>query len=171
MRFPGTPVLAAVALAITAGVGVPLMIASSSSSHGRIRPDPHTAAVTTFPGLVPPTAEPTLPSITSAHPSTGTVIQAAGPFDDRFVLAGLRLERGVVRGTLTVTSDVSEVIDLQVLVGFFDRRGSLLGTGTYEKHGEGARPNEVVTFRVAAPPAVAGSVVAAAAAVPVLVNE
>lgn len=112
-----------------------------------------------------------LPSITSAHPSPGTVVQAAAPFDDRFTLMAMRLDRGAVTGTLTVTSDVSELIDLQVLVGFYDARGSLLGTAAYDKHGEGARPDEVVHFRVSAPPAVRGAAVAAAVGVPVLVNE
>ena len=99
------------------------------------------------------------------------MIHAAGPFDDRYVLAGLRLRSGVLTGTLTVTSDVSEIIDLQVVVGFYDRTGALLDTATYERHGEGAVPDEVVHLRVTAPPAVRDRAVAAAVGVPVLVNE
>ena len=101
----------------------------------------------------------------------GTVVRTAGPFDQRFQLSSFHLERGAVTGTLAVTSDVSELIDLQVMVGFYDRRGSLLGTASYDKHGEGSRPDEVVHFRVTAPTAARGDAAAAAVGVPVLVNE
>lgn len=96
--------------------------------------------------------------------------RAAGPFDERFVLSGLRLAGGVVTGTLTVTSDVSELIDLQVVAGFYDAQGRLLGTAVQERHGEGSRPDEVVPLRIAAP-ASARTAVSAAVGVPVLVNE
>lgn len=58
-----------------------------------------------------------------------------------------------------------------MLVGFYDRQGSLLGTTSYDKHGEGSRPNEVVQFQVAAPAVVRAGAAAAAVGVPVLVNE
>jgi hypothetical protein len=153
------------------GAVVPIALAASSPAHRPGPPDRATAAVTAFPGLVRPTAEPTPAAILRAHPRPGAVLQAEGPFDDRFTLARLALRDATVTGTLTVTSDVSEVIDLQVLVGFYDARGGLLGTGSWEKHGEGARPDEVVRFTVAAPDAVRGRVAAAAVSVPVLVNE
>jgi hypothetical protein len=169
VRSPGTPVLVAVALATAVGIGVPLALASSHDAAAL--PDRRTAAVVSFPGLARPTVQPLLPSLTTTHPRPGDVVRASGPFDDRFTLTGMTLVAGTVTGTLTVTSDVSELIDLQVVVGFYDRDGALLGTGSYERHGEGARPDEVVHLRVAAPPAVRDRSVAAAVGVPVLVNE
>ena len=133
-------------------------------------PDPRTAAVTSFPGLARPTSQPLMATIRDAHPAPGSVTHAAGPFDDRFALTGLRLVNSTVMGTLTVTSDVSELIDLQVVAGFYNAAGTLLGTAVLEKHGEGARPNEVVSLKIAAP-AGAGDAVSASVGVPVLVNE
>ena len=111
---------------------------------------------------------PVLIGLRAAHPATG-VTQVTGPFDDRFRFSGLRFANGHLTGALTVTSDVSEIIELQVLAGFYDRSGALIRTGTWEKHGEGdfANVDETLRFDVAAP---AGAV-AAALGVPVLVNE
>ncbi len=147
-------------------------VALATTSHdARPLPDRSTAAVTTLPGRIAPTGDTVLPGFATAHPVPGGVTRVAGPFDDRFTVSSTRLRRGAVAGVLTVTSDVSEVIDLQVMVGFYDARGTLLGTGTWEKHGEGARPDEVVRYFVTAPAAYRDRAVAAAIGVPVLVNE
>jgi len=130
-----------------------------------------------LPGLAAPTGEPVLPSITAAHPAPGAVVVAEGPFDDRFTLTRLRLDRTRVTGVVTVTSDVSELLELQVLAGFYDRRGRLLGTNRYVRPGHahhdgqaGAAP-EVAPFSVAVPRGLRARVVSAAVGVPVLVNE
>ena len=167
---PRAALIAAAFAAVAVGIGLPLALASSPDGRSDV-PDRKTAAVTSLPGRVAPAGDTTLPGITTSRPAPGTVVQVGGPFVDRFRISSLRIGRGVVTGVLTVTSDVSEVIDLQVQVGFYDASGAFLGTATYEKHGEGARPDEVVRFTVAAPAGVRARVASAAMGVPVLVNE
>ncbi len=135
------------------------------------------AVKTALPGLVAPPGDPMLPSLGRARPAAGTVVRAEGPFDDRLRLAGLRLEGARVTGEVTVTSDVSEILELQVLVGFYDRAGRLLGTNRYDRlegHQDGhagAAPPEEVRFSVAVPRDLRDRVASAAVGVPVLVNE
>ncbi len=135
------------------------------------------AVKTARPGLVAPPGGPMLPSLGRARPAAGTVVRAEGPFDDRLRLAGLRLEGARVTGEVTVTSDVSEILELQVLVGFYDRAGRLLGTNRYDRlegHQDGhagAAPPEEVRFSVAVPRDLRDRVASAAVGVPVLVNE
>ena len=118
-----------------------------------------------------------LRSVAEAHPSPGTVVRAEGPFDDRFTITRLRLRPTAVTGVLTVTSDVSDLLELQVLAGFYDRRGRLLGTGRHVHHGpqhhedSTGPPSEVERFSVTVPRRLRGEVVSAAVGVPVLVNE
>jgi hypothetical protein len=135
------------------------------------------AVKTALPGLVAPPGDPMLPSLGRARPAAGTVVRAEGPFDDRLRLARLRLEGARVTGEVTVTSDVSEILELQVLVGFYDRAGRLLGTNRYDRlegHQDGhagAAPPEEVRFSVAVPRDLRDRVASAAVGVPVLVNE
>ena len=150
----------------------------SASASSQAGPSGTGAAVkTTLPGLVAPTGDPMLPSLRRARPAAGTVVRAEGPFDDRLTLARLRLDRARVTGELTVTSDVSEILELQVLVGFYDRAGRLLGTNRYDRlegHQDGhagAAPPEEVRFSVAVPRDLRDRVASAAVGVPVLVNE
>jgi len=141
--------------------------------------DPQAAVQTSLPGLEPATAEPTLPGLATLAPDPGTVVQAAGPFDDRFRFERLRFGDGQVSGAVAVTSDVSELLELEVLAGFYDRDGSLVGTGRYVHHldeattdpGHEGAPAETHPFTVAVPDELADRAVAAAVGVPVLVNE
>lgn len=139
--------------------------------------DPSSAARTSFPGLRPPHGEPTLADLHTAAAVPGTVTQLRGPFDDRFELRRMALEGHVVTGSLEITSDVSDLLELQVLAGFYDRHGSLLGTGRFVHHLEedGHRhagpPRETEHFEITAPPRIRDRVAAAAVGVPVLVNE
>jgi hypothetical protein len=103
-----------------------------------------------------------------------------GPFDDRFTLAGLRVGHGAVSGRLLITSDVSDVLELQVLAGFYDAGGVFLGSGRATNHLDEATedsattdgpPSELEEFRIEAPARYAARVVSAAVGVPVLVNE
>jgi hypothetical protein len=111
------------------------------------------------------------------HPRPGTVAHVAGPFDDRLELSGLELEAGRLRGVLTVTSDVSDVLELQVLAGFYDADGRLLATRRFVHHGEihdeaaGHAPDETQRFEITVPQRARVSAVAAGVGVPVLVNE
>jgi len=141
--------------------------------------DPATAARTSLPGLAPATGEPTLPSLDDLHPAAGTVVQAPGPFDERFRLTGLRFDGTVVSGTATVTSDVSEILEFDAIAGFYDRGGRLVGTGHHVFHldesaadpGDTGKPSEIQRLRITVPPELRGVAVAAAVGVPVLVNE
>ncbi|GAB4098571.1 hypothetical protein [Sinomonas halotolerans] len=161
-----------------------LALASAALLAGCAAPgQPDTAAPqpvsvqTALPGLTAPTGEPGLPSLHEAHPKPGQAIQAAGPFDDRFEIEGLAFDGKDVKGTIRITSDVSDLLELQVLAGFYDADGTLLGTARFEHHldeSEGHQhagpPSEVEEFSIAAP-AAAGNAVSAAVGVPVLVNE
>lgn len=141
--------------------------------------DPATAARTTFPDLEPATEEPTLPSLATARPAAGTVVEVAGPFDDRFHFRRLRFDGETVRGTTTITSDVSDILELEVLAGFYDADGKLLGTAREVYHLDESQPEtehqgapeEARTFAIAVPAELRGDAVAAAVGVPVLVNE
>lgn len=172
----------ALALALAAAVlgGVATWALGGEDGHtpsaAASAPDPATAARTSFPGLKAATGEPQLAGIRSAHPRPGTVGTVPGPFDDRFDLGALRVRDGVVVGSLHITSDVSDVLELQVLAGFYDARGHFLGTGrfvhhlTEEKQHDGP-PSEEERFTITAPERFRDRASAAVIGVPVLVNE
>jgi len=148
------------------------------SGDGRGVPDPAGAAVTSFADLDAPSGDALLPGLDTATPAPGTVDQVVGPFDDRFAFADLALRDGTVTGTLTVTSDVSELLELEVQVGFYDAAGGYLGTASFVHHHEESQgheaagtPDESERFQVRAPRSFAGRVDAAVVGVPVLVNE
>jgi hypothetical protein len=137
---------------------------------------PDSAARTSFPGLSAPTGEPELASIRAARPRIGQILQVQGPFDDRFVLERLVFDGSAVSGAVLVTSDVSDVLELQVLAGFHDRNGDLLGTGRFvhhldEGHPHAGTPQERTRFTIPVPAALAHRAVSVTIGVPVLVNE
>lgn len=135
------------------------------------------AARTSFPGLIPAAGEPELASVTAAHPRRGQILQVSGPFDDRFVLEDTTFRGSAVSGAVRITSDVSDVLELQVLAGFYDLDGRLLGTNRFVHHfGAGDHPHAGVPqlrerFSVQVPAAMADRVASVALGVPVLVNE
>jgi hypothetical protein len=167
--------VAAVAFAAAAGLTRVLAHPASADEAAAIP-----AARTTFAGLAHAIGEPTLPSLRGLHPAPGTVAQAAGPFDDRFKLQGLAFDGARVRGSATITSDVSDVLEFQAVAGFYDRKGRLLGTAQHVHHADessgGAHsdagpPEETQRFTIAVPKQWRGVAVSAAVGVPVLVNE
>ena len=126
--------------------------------------------------LTPASVSSTLPAPTGQPPAAGTVDRGPGPFDDRFTLTGLTLENGAVTGSLDITSDVSEIIVLEVHAAFYDAAGALLGTQVQvhqPDHGNTATavPDESVPVSVLAAAAYRSKVSAARVTVPVLVNE
>ena len=130
----------------------------------------------TFAGLTPATGDPELESLVQVHPSPGAIVAAAGPFDDRFVLEDLTFDGGSVSGAVRVTSDVSDVLDLEVLAGFYDATGVLVGNARFVHHlaedtTHAEPPDERLEFTIAVPADVSGRAVAASIGVPVLVNE
>lgn len=140
--------------------------------------DPQAAARTSFSDLPAATGAPTLPSLTTLHPTPGAVVEAEGPFDDRFRFRQLAFDGSVLTGTAEITSDVSDILEFEAVAGFYDRRGALVGTARHTYHldesavepHEGA-PDETQHFKIAVPPKLRGAAVAAAVGVPVLVNE
>lgn len=128
-------------------------------------------------GLETATGEPGLPGLRTAHPAPGSVGRVAGPFDDRFTLSRLVLRHGRVSGVVTVTSDVSDLLELQVLAGFYDADGRLMGTGRFVHHGAGPHeaaggaPDASEVFAIRVPRRLLPATVSAAVGVPVLVNE
>jgi hypothetical protein len=170
-----TGVAAVCAAAALVGGGVTWALDSSDSSPGTPSAQPF-AVETSFPGLTPAAGEPVLPGTAAAAPAAGRVGRVAGPFDDRFRLDGLSLRDGRVTGALTVTSDVSDLIELQVQVSYYDAQGALLGVRRWthhveEEHAHTGPPSERERFSTVAPAAWRGQVASAAVGVPVLVNE
>ena len=132
------------------------------------------AASTAVAATTAPQALQTAPVPTAAPPSPGSVDRSTGPFDDRFTVSGLTLRSGVVTGELTVTSDVSSIIVMEVHSAFFDRSGGYLGDVVQRvERDDGAPhvPDERVALRLRPAASYAGRVSAARLYVPVLVNE
>jgi hypothetical protein len=169
-----------VAILATAAVGAGATWALTNPAETEVASasvDPSSAARTSFPGLRPPHGEPTLPDLRNAAAVPGKVTRLPGPFDDRFVLRHIALEGDTVTGSVKITSDVSDLLELQVLAAFYDRNGSPLGTGRFVHHlQEGGHqhagpPEETEHFDIPAPRQVRDRVASAAVGVPVLVNE
>ncbi|PKW26608.1 hypothetical protein [Phycicoccus duodecadis] len=174
---------AALVLALVVLFGAGWVVATTTHGEGAsAAPVAPRTARTALPGLVPAaSADPGLISLASLHPAPGTVARAPGPFDDRFRLDGARLDGRSVRGTVTVTSDVSDLLELEVVAGFYDAEGRLLGTGRFvehheegagdEPHAAGGRPSEARAVSIPVPADLQGREVSAALGVTVLVNE
>ncbi len=136
---------------------------------------------TSAPGAVPATTQTPMPGLRTARPTEGQAVLVDGPFNDRFHIDGLAFDGARVTGEVVVTSDVSEIIDLQVQVGFHDAQGALIGTAGFDHHGHGHDESEHAThspedhpsvaFEIAVPAHLAGAAVSASVGVPVLVNE
>jgi hypothetical protein len=130
--------------------------------------------VTNLP-LTPKTVDAPAASITA---TPGEVRVTPGPFTDRIQLAGTRLDGPTVHGTLAITTDVSDVLALEVQAAFYDATGRLVGTGTFRHADEDAMGgggahvphNDGIDFTITAAPAGA-AVSAAVLSIPVLVNE
>ncbi|MQY25997.1 hypothetical protein [Nocardia aurantia] len=123
----------------------------------------------------PRTAEPPAATLTGAAP--GEVRLIPGPFTDRVRITGARLEKSTVRGTVAITTDVSDILALEVHAAFYDAAGHLAGTGVFQHADEeaggggGHRPhNDGVDFTITSAP---GDITVSAVAltIPVLVNE
>lgn len=160
--------------AVTAVATFALVGTAGVEPVGKALPAP--AARTSFPGLAAARGEPQMASIRASHPRRGQILQAKGPFDDRFVLEGTTFDGSAVSGAVRVTSDVSDVLELQVLAGFFDERGNLVGTGRFvhhlgESHAHTGPLKEREQFRIPLPAALAHRAVSVTIGVPILVNE
>ncbi|WP_377321219.1 hypothetical protein ACFJIY_19030 [Pimelobacter simplex] len=151
---------------------------AGSSAPATASETPSPVVMTSFPDLPAPTGEPDLPGLADAAPTgTGTVGHVPGPFDDRFRLGKVTFDGERVTGSLDITSDVSDLLELQVLAGFYDAGGRLLGTARFthhldeSTHHDDGPPSEHETFTIKVPRKLAGKAVRASVGVPVLVNE
>lgn len=169
-------------VAVCAVVGVAVYTAATGTDRAARTAALTEASVTpftpqaTFAELDPPNADPELESLGQVHPRPGQIVPAAGPFDDRFVLEDLAFDGGTVSGAVRVTSDVSDVLDLEVLAGFYDAGGVLVGSGRFVHHliedtTHTGLPEERQEFTIAVPSVLASRAVAVSIGVPVLVNE
>lgn len=158
-----------------------LCLTSACSAPEPVGSPAPTTVQTVFPDLTPAPSQTTMPGLLQARPAAGTVVLVDGPFNDRFHIDHLAFDGTQVTGEVVVTSDISEIIDLQVQVGFHDAEGALIGTSTFDHHGHGhdeadhadhvAEDHPKVDFEVVVPAAITGTAVAASVGVPVLVNE
>ncbi|MFX0578284.1 hypothetical protein [Nocardia nepalensis] len=137
-------------------------------------PQADTPVPAAAPSLTPKTTEAPAASIAAAP---GEVRLTPGPFTDRVRLTGTRLAGSTVHGTLAITTDVSDVLALEVRAAFYDAAGRLIGTGLFEHADEepygGGRHvphNDGIDFTITSAPADV-PVSAAVLSIPVLVNE
>lgn len=175
-----SPLTVVIGLLAVAFVALFLYTATSQDSRAQPAAAPKpaaSAARTSFPGLTAAKGEPDLPGLEAVHPTPAQVLQVPGPFDDRLALEELAFTGSAVTGTVRITSDVSEVLDLQVLAGFYDAQGKLLGTAQFvhhtgaEGHNHSGPPEQRENFTVSVPDDLKGRAVSAGVGVPVLVNE
>ncbi|MRH90664.1 hypothetical protein GFY24_25025 [Nocardia sp. SYP-A9097] len=126
------------------------------------------------PSFAPKPAVAPAASITAAP---GEVRVEPGPFTDRIQLTGTRLDGSTVRGRVAITTDVSDVLALEVRAAFYDAAGRLVGTGHFEHADEETMGggthiphNDGIDFTITSAPTDA-PVSAAVLSIPVLVNE
>jgi hypothetical protein len=174
------PARVLVVLVVLGLAGAIAIIGLSRMSNPASSVAPVAAARTSLPGLEPAASEPDLPGLAGLHPTNGQVLQASGPFDDRFVLSDLRLDGEGLHGSAEIVSDVSDVLEFEALAGFYDAQGDLLGTGRFVYHldegdptteAHAGPPSELQSFTIAVPAEAQGRAVAAVVGVPALVNE
>jgi len=169
--------LVGLAAAAAVGAGVTYAARPTEQSGPTALPNPATAARTRFPGLVSATGKPTLTGLSAVKPKPGSVARVTGPFDDRFRIEKLVFDGSRVSGRVRITSDVSDILELETLAGFYGSDGRLLGTNRFvyhlveESQSHTGPPSEVQTFTIAVPTRLRGRAVSAAVGVPVLVNE
>ncbi|MEV6206934.1 hypothetical protein [Kitasatospora sp. NPDC051914] len=108
-----------------------LLLGALAGCSGAPAADPQPAPVPSL-SLPAPKRAAAPAAVLSAPPGPGEVRIEDGPFTDRVRLTGLRLDGGrAVTGHLAVTSDVSDVLALELRAAFYDAHGALVGTGAF----------------------------------------
>ncbi|GAA0626271.1 hypothetical protein [Streptomyces crystallinus] len=143
------------------------------------------APAVTFPA---PSGAPAPAATLAKVPTKGEVRVEQGPFTDRVRITKLALatRKPSVTGHFAITSDVSDVLALELRAAFYDERGRLVGTGSFQYAEEGeageaahgtaghAKPRAEgagVDFTAVPKGALTGTPASAVLSVPVLVNE
>ncbi|MFB8000758.1 hypothetical protein [Nocardia sp. NPDC056000] len=145
----------------------------TACSNSQTASAPTTVTTVTTPSYA---AKPAVAPAASITAGPGEVRLEPGPFTDRIQLTGTRLDGTTVHGRLAITTDVSDVLALEVQAAFYDAAGKLVGTGHFEHADEEAMGggthiphDDGIDFTIPAP---AGAAVSAAVlSIPVLVNE
>ncbi|WHM38001.1 hypothetical protein [Streptomyces sp. BPTC-684] len=142
------------------------------------------APAVTFPA---PSGAPAPAATLAKVPAKGEVRLEQGPFTDRVRITKLALsEKPSVTGHFAITSDVSDVLALELRAAFYDERGHLVGTGSFQYAEEGeageaahgtpghAGPRAEgagIDFTAVPKAPLTGKAASAVLSVPVLVNE
>ncbi|WP_329400152.1 hypothetical protein [Streptomyces melanogenes] len=150
------------------------------------------APAVTFPA---PSGAPSPAATLAKVPAKGEVRLEQGPFTDRVRITKLALsekdsgkdaEKPSVTGHFAITSDVSDVLALELRAAFYDERGHLVGTGSFQYAEEGeageaahgtpghAGPRAEgagIDFTAVPKTPLKGKAASAVLSVPVLVNE
>ncbi|WP_129337552.1 hypothetical protein [Cellulomonas endophytica] len=127
--------------------------------------------------LSSPAPAPAAAEALDAPAPAGTVVVLDGPFTDRIELRELRLEEGGhVVAAADVTKDVSELLELELEVAWYDAAGALVTSVRHVVDPEDAEEHHsaagVIGLPVdVAPPVPVPADASATVAVPVLVNE
>ncbi|WP_405020012.1 hypothetical protein OHV05_27290 [Kitasatospora sp. NBC_00070] len=170
------PVTRAAAAALAA-LALTLAVGCSASSDDAPVQTPSVAAV----ALPAPREAPAPAAVLASPAAAGQVRLEEGPFTDRIKFTGLALapQATAVTGHLAITSDVSDVLVLEVRAAFYDAAGRLLGSGSFQyqeeeatgtSHDDRRAEGAGIDFTVPAT-GVTGTPAGAVLTVPVLVNE
>ncbi|MFG2561119.1 hypothetical protein [Streptomyces sp. NPDC048496] len=139
---------------------------------------------TLTPAALPAPRSAPAPALTlTSLPKRGEVRIEEGPFTDRVRVTRLALtKKPTVTGHVAITSDVSDVLALELRAAYYDADGRLLGTGSfqYQEEGEDAHGDDHhdgpraagngIDFTVPAKK-LTGTPATAVVSIPVLVNE
>ncbi|MFF2659977.1 hypothetical protein ACFVUH_21760 [Kitasatospora sp. NPDC058032] len=165
--------------AVLAALALGLLTGCSGGGGGADASPASPAAPSTL--ALPAPKQAAAPAAVLATPAASGEVQVQeGPFTDRVKLTGLTLSKGsTVGGHLTVTSDISDVLVLEIGAAFYDDGGRLVGTGAFHYQEEepatgghdGPRAaGEGIDFTAVAEK-LTGTPVSAVLSIPVLVNE
>ncbi len=171
------PVTRGAAAAALAALALTLAVGCSGPSEDAPVQTPSVSAV----ALPAPREAPAPAAVLGSPAAAGEVRLEDGPFTDRIKFTGLRLDpkSTAVTGHLAITSDVSDLLVLEVRAAFYDANGRLLGSGSFQyqeeetagvSHGDRRAEGEGIDFTVPAT-GLTGAPAGAVLTVPVLVNE
>ncbi|MEV6547707.1 hypothetical protein AB0M57_03245 [Streptomyces sp. NPDC051597] len=177
--------LALTALALTTACGGSGDGSGADAGQRPVQAEQAAAPAVTFPA---PSGAPAPAKTLAKIPAKGEVRLEQGPFTDRVRVTGLALSEREpsVTGHFAITSDVSDVLALELRAAFYDERGHLVGTGSFQYAEEGeageaahgtaghAKPRAEgagIDFSAVPKTALTGTPASAVLSVPVLVNE
>ena len=178
------PLLAAALVAVLALVAVVALVLLPRSGDDRLAAAPLDPA-TLVPSIAPGDPDAPLPEQLTPLPVQGSVTRIGGVFDDRLAFTELSLDLAgtpILTGNVRVTTDVSELLLLDLTAAWYDAKGGLLEitrdtldeqdveAASDGDHG-GVHVGEPVGFSLEAPRGLGDRVASVGLHVPALVNE